>query len=94
MRSFSRSACFILDFPVGLIRSPTMMGSSPISTAWDQEEITVLCFSSMGFGTMARQRSTVFRMCSGVVPQQPPIIHTPMEAISSISRAKASASMS
>lgn len=47
-RSLSRKACLNLDFPVGFIRSPIIMGLSPNSTALLPEVTTVLCISGRG----------------------------------------------
>ena len=82
------------DFPVGLIRSPIITGFFPISTAWAKEDTTVRCFLITGTGVFALHRSYTFRICSGVVPQQPPAIRAPISTISSIIAANSSASIS
>ena len=52
------------------------------------------CFFSGHTTGMSLHRCVIRRICSGVVPQHPPTTTAPMAAISSMTRAKPSASMS
>ena len=65
------------------MRSPMITGSLPISTACAKEETTVRFFLVTGTGFLSLQSSATMRMCSGVVPQQPPTIRAPISTISS-----------
>ena len=93
-RSRSRRACWNRFFPVGLIRSPTITGSRPSSTARTPEDTTVRRFSVGGVKGRGRHLSTRARMCSGVVPQQPPSPWAPRPATASMRAANSSGPMS
>ena len=69
-------------------------GFLPISTAWVYDEITVRFFLSGSLNGISFVFSTVLRMYSGVVPQQPPIIVAPAETISRIISENSSAPIS
>ena len=82
------SASLSLGLPVGFIRSPTMTGPAPSSTAVEKELTTVLCFLTGSANGSSRQRFTSAAMCSGVVPQQPPSSCAPASAILAMPSAK------
>ena len=72
-------ACAKYFLAVGLIHSPiTLVGSSSvIIKVFVTLANFVNCFSSLTIGLRFLTLSLITLICSGVVPQQPPIIFAP-----------------
>ncbi len=82
--------------PLALVRSPIIrtLASWRNGTDWYSEAAAASGRTSRRTGVMSATASATWRMCSGVVPQQPPISAAPYSVANRVSASASSGAVS